>query len=132
MPKHLILSNNQLLLRITPDRIAYIASDGSYSVLKLTGGEEHIFSFNLSAFEKLIEQQLLADAGIFIRLGRSLIINSNYIYSININKQEVALSDTGFSDKFILSVPKDALKALKSVLENSICKKGEGYEKRKK
>ena len=116
MAKYLIVSNSYQLLRITADRVAYIASDGSYSTLRLIGGEEHIFSF-LSVFEKLIEQQLQEEAGIFIRVGRSLIINSCYIYSINLTKQELTLSDLKFPDKFVLQVSKEALKSLKSVIE---------------
>ena len=117
MAKYLIVSNSYQLLRITADRVAYIASDGSYSTLRLIGGEEHIFSFNLSVFEKLIEQQLQEEAGIFIRVGRSLIINSCYIYSINLTKQELTLSDLKFPDKFVLQVSKEAWKSLKSVIE---------------
>jgi DNA-binding LytR/AlgR family response regulator len=120
MTKHLILFNNYLLLRIVPERIAYIISDASYSTMKLIGGEEHVFSFNLSAFEKQIEQQLGSDAQIFVRLGKSLIINSNYIYSINLTKQELILSDMSFSKQFVLTASKEALKLLKSVLEDSM------------
>lgn len=120
MAKYLVITNSYQLLRITADRIAYIASDGSYSTLKLIGGEEHTFSFNLSVFERLIEQQLQEDASMFIRIGRGLIINSRYIYAINLSKQELILSDLAFPDKFILQVAKEALKSLKSVIENSV------------
>ncbi|MFA6875120.1 MAG: LytTR family transcriptional regulator DNA-binding domain-containing protein, partial [Parabacteroides sp.] len=100
MAKHLILSNSMLLIRVTAERIAYISSDGSYSTMVLVGGKRHIFSFNLSAFEKQLEQQFGTESQVFIRLGKGLIINSDYIYSINISKQELILSGVGFTEDF--------------------------------
>jgi hypothetical protein len=86
----------------------------------LTDQEEHLFTFNLSAFEKTIEQQLGMEAQLFIRLGKSLIINSQYIYYINVGKQQIILSDRSFPKKYILSASKEALKNLKSLLEASL------------
>jgi len=88
--------------------------------MTLVNKDEHVFSFNLAAFEKIIEQQLGTDAQTFIRLGKSLIINGRYIYYVNVSKQQIVLSDGSFSDKFTLSASKEALKALKTVLEDSI------------
>jgi len=120
MVKHLILSNSNLLIRITADRIAYIASDGSYSTMVLAEGKQHVFSFNLATFEKQLEQQFGTESQIFIRLGKGLIINSDYIYSINISKQELVLSGINFPEDFVLPASKEALKSLKSVLEESL------------
>jgi DNA-binding LytR/AlgR family response regulator len=86
----------------------------------LTNQEEHLFTFNLSAFEKTIEQQLGVEAQLFIRLGKSLIINYRYIYYINVSKQQLILSDSSFSQKHTLSASKEALKNLKSLLEASL------------
>jgi len=88
--------------------------------MTLIDKDEHLFSFNLASFEKLIEQQLGTDAQTFIRLGKSLIINGKYIYYVNVSKQQIILSDSSFAHKFTLSASKEALKALKTVLENSI------------
>lgn len=120
MPNYLTVSNNTILVRVLDTGIVYISSDGSYTTMKLINGEEYTFSFNLSAFEKIIEQQLKDHASIFIRVGRNLVINSNFIYVININKQELILADTKTSAKFILHVSKEALKVLKSLVEKSI------------
>ena len=117
MPNYLTVSNNTILVRVLDTGIVYISS---YTTMKLINGEEYTFSFNLSAFEKIIEQQLKDHASIFIRVGRSLVINSNFIYVININKQELILADTKTSAKFILHVSKEALKVLKSLVEKSI------------
>jgi DNA-binding LytR/AlgR family response regulator len=112
-------------VRVAPERIAYIVSDGNYSTMMLTDKAEHLFSFNLTAFEKQIEQQLGNAARTFIRLGKSLIINGTYIHHIHVSKQQIILSDTGFSENFTLSASKEALRVLKNLLEESINKQEE-------
>ena len=57
MPNYLTVSNNTILVRVLDTGIVYISSDGSYTTMKLINGEEYTFSFNLSAFEKIIEQE---------------------------------------------------------------------------
>lgn len=120
MSKYLVLINSNEVVRVSTDRIVYILSDGNYSTMTLVDREEHVFTFNLASFEKMIEQQLGTDAQTFIRLGKSLIINGRYIYYVNVSKQQIVLSDSSFPSKFTLSASKEALKALKAVLENSI------------
>lgn len=120
MSKYLVLINSNEVVRVSPDRIVFILSDGNYSTMTLVDKEEHLFSFNLASFEKTIEQQLGTDAQTFIRLGKSLIINGKYIYYVNVSKQQIILSDSSFPNKFTLSASKEALKALKAVLEDSI------------
>lgn len=117
---YLVLTNSNDLVRVSPDRIVYISSDGNYSTMVLVNEDEHLFTFNLGTFEKVIEQQLGIEAQMFIRLGKSLIINARYIYYVNVSKQQIILSDSGFPHKFTLSASKEALRALKSVLEENL------------
>lgn len=120
MPKYIILTNSNEVVRVSPERIAYITSDGNYSSMVLTDDEKHMFSFNLSAFEKILEQQLDSEAQTLIRLGKRLIINERYIRYINISKQQITLSDISFPTKFTLKASKGALRTLKATLEESI------------
>ena len=46
----LIISTMNELVRVYPERIVYISSDGNYSVMVLHDKSEHLFSFNLSPF----------------------------------------------------------------------------------
>ncbi|WP_295935759.1 LytTR family transcriptional regulator DNA-binding domain-containing protein [uncultured Alistipes sp.] len=120
MPKYIILTNSNEAVRVSPERIAYITSDGNYSSMMLTDSEKHVFSFNLSAFEKILERQLDSEAQTLIRLGKRLIINGRYIHYINVSKQQIILSDISFPTKFTLKVSKEALRTLKANLEDSI------------
>ena len=120
MKKQIIISTTNELVRVVPERIVYISSDGNYSTMVLHDKTEHLFTFNLSHFQKLIEQQLKDDARIFIRIGKLLIINRNYIYRINLTKQQLVMSDMALNQAFMLSASKEALKQLKLYLETQI------------
>jgi DNA-binding LytR/AlgR family response regulator len=117
---YLIIANQDELIRVSPGRIVYIVSDGNYSTLVLTNAEERVFTINLSAFQKLIEAQLKAEAHQFIRVGKSLIINRYYIYYISPSKQQIILSDKSFQNRFELLASKEALKQLKTVIESTL------------
>ncbi|MDR1737818.1 MAG: LytTR family transcriptional regulator [Candidatus Symbiothrix sp.] len=114
------MSNSDELVRVTPDRIVYITADGNYSTLMLTGEKQHVFSINLGEIQKRLENQLKAESQQFIRIGKSLIINCNYIYSIHIGKQRLILADRQFQHHYELSASRDALRELKSVVEADI------------
>lgn len=116
MKKQLIFSTSLDLVRIAPERIVYISSDGNYSTLVQTDGEMRMLSFQLGQIEKLIASQLGIEGNIFIRIGKSLIINRSYIYYINISKQRLILSDVA-SFNHTVTASKEALKQLKELLE---------------
>lgn len=120
MLKHLVIVNSSELVRISPERVVYISSDGNYSTLVLSNKQERLFTFNLSSFQSVIEKQLQANANDFIRIGKGLIINRKYIYYINPSKQQLILSGENLSDTFDLSASKEALRQLKEVIEESI------------
>jgi len=93
MGTHLVISRGTELLRVPADRLIYIEADGNYSHVVTQDGRRAMVSFQLGQIEDLIDQQL-GDAGSrFSRVGRGLIINMDYIYSIDISKQSVVLSD---------------------------------------
>ncbi|GEM_PF-297093 len=120
MEEYLIISNANFLLRVASEQIAYVCSEGSYCNLRLTNGDEYTFSFNLVAFEKKIVEQLAQTAHFFARVGRNYIINSQHIFSINLNTSELVLYNERFCEKFTLHVSKEPLKQLKALLDNSI------------
>lgn len=121
--KHVILTNSSVLVRVAAEDIAFVESDGSYSTMTLVDGAKHVFSFNLSAFEKVLVEQLGDESRMFIRVGKSLIINREYIYLINLTQQTLSLRCHGAMAETTLSASREALKGLKSIIENEI---GEG------
>ena len=119
MKKELVISTSIDLVRIAPEKIVYVASDGNYSTLVQTDNEVRMLSYQLGQIERMISSQLGGDGNIFIRIGKSLIINRLYIYYINVPKQKLILSDIA-SFSHTVTASKEALKQLKELLEKNI------------
>ena len=115
--KVLIISNANELVRIKPERVVYVESDGNYSTMVLHDKTEQVFTMNLAHCQQLMEEQLGRDAMTFIRLGKQLIINRAYIFKINVNKQQLIMSNTEVNNAFTLQASKEALKQLKTLIE---------------
>ena len=120
--KVIIISNVNELVRVKPERVVYIMSDGNYSTMMLHDKTEQVFTMNLAHCQEVIEHQLGKEAEVFIRIGKQLIINRAYIYKINVNKQTLVMSDMALNQAFTLSASKEALKQLKVYLETTIGK----------
>jgi DNA-binding LytR/AlgR family response regulator len=115
--KHLIISNSTELVRVAPERIVYLEADGNYTTMTLTDGEQRVLTLNLGALQSLIEEQLRDEADLFVRIGKSLIVNRKYIYVINVANQQLTMSDMGFREKYKLRASQEALRMLKTMLE---------------
>ena len=74
-----------------------------------------MLSFQLGQIEKMIASQLGVEGNIFIRIGKSLIINRSYIYYINIPKQKLTLSDV-LSFNHSVTASKEAFKAVEGAI----------------
>ena len=90
---HLVISRGTELLRVPAERLIYIAADGNYSYVVTQDGRKAMVSFQLGQIEDMIDEQLGEAGSRFSRMGRGLIINMDYVYSIDISKQTVVLSD---------------------------------------
>lgn len=118
----LIISNTNELVRVKPERVVYVESDGNYSTMVLHDKTEHVFTMNLAHCQQLIEQQLGKEAETFIRLGKQLIVNRAYIFKINVNRQQLVMADMALNEAFTLQASKEALKQLKDYLGATIGK----------
>ena len=117
--KVLIISTANELVRVKPERVVYINSDGNYSTMVLHDKSEHVFTMNLAHCQQLIEDQLGKEAETFIRLGKQLIINREYIFKINVNRQILVMADMALNHVFTLSASKEALRQLKVFMESN-------------
>lgn len=73
----------------------------------------------LGQIEALIAEQLGSSGSVFIRAGRGLIINTEYINYIDVSKQILVLSDCEGS-RYELSASREVLIKLKEFVEKSI------------
>lgn len=116
MGKHLVISNSNELVRIAPERIVYINAEGNYSTIMQTDNGTCTVTAQLGDIEKIIDRQLGNEGKVFIRIGRSLIINSSYIYRINITTPSLVMSDAQ-TFTHTVKAAKEALKQLKELIE---------------
>ena len=112
----IVISKGTELLRVPAGRLVYVSADGNYSHVVTQDNRKQLVSFQLGQIEDLIGIQL-GDAGNnFIRLGRGLIINQDFVYSIDIAKQKLVLSDcNGCCHE--LSASREVLTKLKAYID---------------
>ena len=108
------ISTSVGLFRVPTDDIAYIEASGNYSDVHLFNGESMTMTFQLHYFVEALEK---LKQNFFVRVGKSLIVNKNFVYSINITNQDLKLMDHRMNHVFKLRASKEALKELKSILE---------------
>jgi DNA-binding LytR/AlgR family response regulator len=90
---HIIISKGTEFLRIPQDKLVYISSDGNYSNVVTADNRQRLVAFQLGQIEDMIGEQLGDQGSNFLRIGRKLIINTDYLYSIDITLQQLILSD---------------------------------------
>ena len=117
MKLKLVVCNSIEHVRLYPEDIVCIEADGNYSTFYLVGGEKRLVLLQLGQLESMMGEQLGGEAKIFFRIGRSLIINRNYIYYINLSRQQLFMRDTTCHCHETLKVSHESLKKLKELLE---------------
>lgn len=112
MDGHIVISTSTDLVRMASDEVVFVSSDGNYSTIVFTYGESRVVTLQLGQ----VEARMARTGNRFIRIGKSLIINRNYISYINPGKQQLVLSD-GRSASHTLTASREALKQLKELIE---------------
>lgn len=94
MNKPLVISNSKELYRLPCDNIAYVAGDGDYSEIYMTNGAIHNVTMQLGKIVDLLEEIGKDDDNFpLMRIGKSRIINKNYVTHIYPAKKKLKLCD---------------------------------------
>jgi DNA-binding LytR/AlgR family response regulator len=96
----------------------YFIADKNYTNLQLNNGQRLVFTFSLQKMEQYLAEKLNEDAKMFVRIGKSYIINLNYVYRIDIVKQKLYLFDVVSQKEFFLELSKEALRNLRKLFIN--------------
>ncbi|MCQ2332434.1 MAG: LytTR family transcriptional regulator DNA-binding domain-containing protein [Paludibacteraceae bacterium] len=112
---HLVLEFQSDLYRIPIMSIIYIKADGNYSNIYLHGNENIYVTRQLGKIADDIRSQLGENGSNFVLVGKSLIINYNYIFRINVPEQQLKLMDKFYSI-YTIEASKEALKNLKAAV----------------
>lgn len=114
---HIIISKGTEFLRIPQDKLVYISSDGNYSNVVTADNRQRLVAFQLGQIEDMIGEQMGDQGSNFLRIGRKLIINTDYLYSIDITTQQLILSDCA-GCYHELSASREVLIKLKAYIES--------------
>ena len=81
------------LIRLDIQKIVYFEGDGNYTYIITASKQKACVTLNLAHTEEALAAQLGGNAKQFMRIGKRFIVNMNYIYQIDIQKQTLLLSD---------------------------------------
>ena len=115
----LTLSNANELIRIPAESLVFVASEGNYSDIYTRDKEKRTFTAQLGNIEELIHKQFHTDGNSFVRIGKSLIVNMDFVTYINPAKKQIVLSDS-HTFKFSLEASREALRELKKHFEKAL------------
>lgn len=119
----LCLNSRDELIVIDLEKVAYFQANGNYTQMFYISGQKQLLTVGLTKVEALLRAATPPGRpGIFLRLGRSQIINKMYIITISVPKQRLYLGDYE-NHLHTLSVPKPLLKALKDEVAGKYTKK---------
>ncbi len=103
------------LIRLNIHNIVYFEADGNYTYIVTSNKQKACLTINLSHTEEVLATQLENVAMQFMRIGKRFVVNMNYIYQVDIQKQVLLLSDC---EHFVFQLPisKEALKSVKELI----------------
>ncbi|MCM1111256.1 MAG: LytTR family transcriptional regulator [Clostridium sp.] len=120
MGKGLLFYTSAELIRVPADAVVHITANGNYSTITMADGSTYVLTLQLGQIERRISEMVEKDDNRFIRIGKSLIVNREYITFINPARQKLTLSDSR-SFRHDVTASREALKALKELIENGGC-----------
>lgn len=115
MKQLLIFNSRDELLRMDVENIVYFEANGNYTIVMSVNKLKACVGLNLSKTEEALNRQLGEQAQRFMRVGKRFIVNLNFVYSINVAKQHLILSDMR-NFAFQLPISKDALRMMKELM----------------
>ena len=113
--QRIYFNSRDRLIRLYVTKIVYFEGDGNYTYIVTANNQKVCVTLNLAHTEEALANQLGDNAKQFLRIGKRFIVNMNYIYQVDIQKQTLMLSDC---ERFLYRMPvsKEALKAVKELV----------------
>ena len=113
--QRIYFNSRDRLIRIDIQKIVYFEGDGNYTYIVTANKQKVCLTLNLAHTEEALATQIGGNARQFMRIGKRFIVNMNYIYQVDLQKQLLMLSDCEHF-LFHLAVSKDALKTVKDLV----------------
>lgn len=111
------LNSRDEVIIIDLSKVAFFQAKGCYSSVNFIEGESTLLITSLLKLEELIATGYSDSEkeSPFIRLGRSLIINQDFLSSVNIIKRKITLSDRA-GHSYTLDLSRPTIKKYKEML----------------
>ena len=117
----LIIKNKSEVLYLQLDNILYIQADGNYSNIYLAdGGVINTLTYQRAEMARMLEEQLSKEAlSRFALLGRSYLVNTDYVLRIQPGKQLLTfrVNKFGSTKKISIKATTKALQEIESFIE---------------
>lgn len=119
MSKYLVISSTTEMFRLSIDEVMCVTSDGNYSNIVLETGDEIVVTMQIGKVEELMHSQFGKTECPFVRIGKCIIVNWNYISYINPSQQILELSNRrGSKNRYTAS--RKSLSELKDFFDEMI------------
>ena len=105
--EYLTLTNSTEIIRIASDDIVFIKGDGNYSDIYLSNGKAENVTYQLHGLMDKLEKFTYCP---FHRVGKSLIVNKDYIFKVNPGLQKLILASSNLYDDIHIKASKEAPK----------------------
>ena len=120
--KVLIIKNKNEVLYLQLDDILYIQADGNYCNINFAdGGVINTLTYQRAEIARMLEEQLSKEAlSRFALLGRSYLVNTDYILRLQPSKQLLTfrVNKFGTTKKISIKATTKALQEIGSFIEN--------------
>jgi len=110
----LLFNSRDELLFIDFNDVALVHADGNYCKLIFTDKREMPLGMGINKLSEMISQTHFETA-LFVKIGRSLLINQHYLERIDMVKQQIILVEKG-KQPIRIAAPKNVLKEYKNFL----------------
>lgn len=110
------LNTRDELTKVCLDDVMYAVSDGNYITLKFKSGRTLTL---LASLQNFIQITTSIKGLHFERIGRSLVVNIDYVSRINSLRRTIELVDDQMKVTVELMVPKESVRQLKQIISDS-------------
>ncbi len=109
----ILFTTRDELLRLRASTIVAFRADCNYTQIIVANGSKYTVCMNLLVMENALAAQLGTDAQRFMRIGKSTIINLDFLQHISVPRRRIILSN-GTGQNFAVPLSLEAVKRLKS------------------
>lgn len=118
-------STRDEITRVNFNDVLYIKSDGNYAVLVFKSGRKTTLLSSLHTINQLLQTTY---TDMFIFIGRSHILNMNYISNISSARKTITIADDNTKEAFTLKVSKDSIATIRHAMASRMGKAVSDFE----